>query len=95
MAPRLLHKIAVITGSSSGLGRAISLHFARHGAKVICSDLSSAARSLIPHETEIPTHELIRKEGGEALFLKANVREAKDMKELVNAAVGAWGQLDV
>ncbi len=62
---------------------------------MICSDLSPAARSLVPHETDIPTHELIQKEGGEALFLKADVREARDMEDLVTAAVGEWGRLDV
>lgn len=95
MSKRLLNKVAIITGSSSGLGRSISLHYAREGATVVCSDLSPTARSIIPSESEIETHELIRREGGNAIFLKADVSKAHDMESLVESAVEQFGGLDM
>ncbi|KAJ5980883.1 Short-chain dehydrogenase [Penicillium waksmanii] len=95
MPGRLLNKVAVITGSSSGLGRAISLHYAREGAKVVCSDLKPTARLDLGNEQEIETHALIKKEGGEAIFVKADVGIAGEMEALVKAAVNEYGRLDI
>lgn len=92
---RLLNKVAVITGSSSGLSRAISLHYAREGAIVICSDLKPTARLDLWKEQEIETHVLIKKEGGKAIFIKADVGIAGDMEALVKAAVKEYGRLDM
>ncbi|CAI7611867.1 unnamed protein product [Penicillium pancosmium] len=95
MPGRLLNKVAIITGSSSGLGRAISLHYAREGAKVVCSDLKPTARLDLGNEQEIETHALIKKEGGEAIFVKADVGIAGEMEALVKAAVKEYGRLDI
>ena len=59
---RLQDKVAIVTGSSSGLGRAIALRYSSEGAKVVCSDLSPAPRLQVDSESE-PTHELIAKNG--------------------------------
>ncbi|KUJ12194.1 gluconate 5-dehydrogenase [Mollisia scopiformis] len=95
MTQRLLNKIAIITGSSSGLGRAISLHYAREGATVVCSDLSPSARSLVPSESEVDTHQLIEKLGGKSIFVKTDVSKARDMENLVESAVKEFGGLDI
>ncbi|WP_042462169.1 SDR family NAD(P)-dependent oxidoreductase [Neobacillus dielmonensis] len=96
MAKRLDGKIAIVTGSSSGNGRAIALTFAREGAKVICSDLQKSARQGGYDESiDIDTDELIRQEGGQALFLKADVTKAKDVQALVDLAVSEFGRLDI
>ena len=95
MAGRLLNKVAVVTGSSSGLGRAISLLYAKEGAKVICADLKPAANSLVPSESDAATHELIRKSGGKSIFVKTDVSKAADMSELIANAVEAFGRLDM
>lgn len=95
MTHRLSNKVAIITGSSSGLGRAISLHYAREGAKIVCSDLKPSARLNLANEQDIETHTLIKQEGGEAVFVKADVGIASEMEALVQAAVKEYGRVDM
>ncbi|KAK0663727.1 3-oxoacyl-(acyl-carrier-protein) reductase FabG [Lasiodiplodia hormozganensis] len=89
---RLLDKVAIVTGSSSGLGRAIALRYAAEGAKVFCADLEPSSRSA---EEKPTTHELIKERGGKAEFHKVDVSDAQGMKELVNEAVKTFGRLDI
>ncbi|KAL4748255.1 hypothetical protein BDW72DRAFT_156679 [Aspergillus terricola var. indicus] len=90
---RLHNKVAVVTGASSGLGRAIAIRYAREGAKVVCADVSPTARSL--EESDITTHDLIVKHGGEALFIQTDVGDATQMESLVKATVQHYGRLDI
>lgn len=90
---RLQDKVAIVTGSSSGLGRAIAIRYAREGAKVVCADLTPTARS--QEEAEIKTHDLIIKEGREACFVQTNVGDATQMDNLVQIAVKTYGRLDM
>lgn len=84
MAPRLDSKVAVVTGSSSGIGRSIAIAFASQGAKlVVCADVQPechdiAETALGPVEVEDrgqPTHEFIRKLHGEStgVFVRCDV----------------------
>ena len=91
---RLQDKVAIVTGSSSGLGRAIALRYSSEGAKVVCSDLSPAPRLQVDSESE-PTHELITETGGKAIFVQTDVGVAKQMENLVQEAVREFGRLDV
>lgn len=95
MTARLQNKVAIITGSSSGLGRAISLRYSQEGAKTVCSDLKPTARLDLGNEQEIETHELIKKNGGDAIFVKADVGVASDMEALVKAGVAEYGRVDM
>lgn len=95
MPDRLTNKIAVVTGSSSGIGRAISLALHREGAAVICADIRETSRNEASSEPEIGTHDLINKEGGKALFVQADVSKAEDVEALVNKAVHEFGRLDM
>lgn len=96
MGKRLEGKVAVVTGASSGNGRAIALTFAREGAKVICSDIQKSARKGGYDESiDIDTDDLIRQEGGEAEYLSADVTKAKDVQALVDLAVSTYGRLDI
>lgn len=95
MSSRLQGKVAIVTGASSGLGRAISLLYAREGAKVICSDLRPSARLNINDEGDITTHDLINKEGGQSIFVKADVGVASEMEALVQAAAKEYGRVDM
>lgn len=96
---RLASKVAVVTGASSGLGRAIAVEFAAHGAGlVVCADLRPTARGDWGiSEAGVPTHELICKRYGEgkALYVKSDVTVAAEVKSLVEEAVKVGGRLDV
>lgn len=92
MVGRLEGRVAIVTGASSGLGRAISQRYASEGAKVVCSDL----RAEPPNETDgAATHEAIVKNGGQAIFVKTDVGESSEMEALIAAAVEKFGRLDM
>ena len=92
---RLKGKIAIVTGSSAGIGRAIALAYAREGAKVVCSDVHSSAKNAIGEESPMATHDAIVKEGGCSIFVKADVGEAQEVEKLVEEAVTKFGRLDM
>ena len=82
---RFENKVVLVTGGATGIGRATCLAFAREGAAVMIGDLNDAA-------TE--TAEMIRKDGGKALFQKADVRDPDAMTDLVAACVANFGGMD-
>jgi len=79
-------KVIVITGGSSGIGRACALALAGAGAKVAVG----ARRDAEGQETV----RLIEQQGGEACFVRTDVSKAEDVRGLVDAAVSRWGRLD-
>lgn len=94
MAGRLNARTCLITGSSSGLGRAIALRYASEGANIVCADLSPFVRAL-PGQDVRPTHVVIPTLGGKSIFVKCNVSEPEDVQAAVAAAVTEFGRLDV
>jgi NAD(P)-dependent dehydrogenase (short-subunit alcohol dehydrogenase family) len=82
----LADKIAVITGGSSGIGRAAALAFAAEGARV-----AIGARRAAEGEETI---RLVREHGGEAVFVQTDVRDSGQVARLVQTAVDRWGRLD-
>jgi glucose 1-dehydrogenase len=87
---RLSGKTIVVTGGSSGLGRAMSLAFAREGAYVVVADIRQE-----PREGGPPTDALISDEGGSARFVEADVSDRDDIDRLVAEASSPTGRLDV
>jgi NAD(P)-dependent dehydrogenase (short-subunit alcohol dehydrogenase family) len=77
-------KVAIVTGGSTGIGRATALLFARHGAKVVIGDVNPEGRETVA---------AIEREGGTALFVETDVRDAKQVQNLVAAAVETYGGL--
>ena len=86
MALRLRDKVAIVTGGSSGIGRASSLAFGREGAKVVVADMAV--------EGGEKTVEMIRQAGGEATFVEADVCKAADVEALVRQAIKQYDGLD-
>lgn len=96
MAGRLTDSIALVTGASSGNGRAIALALAAEGATVVCSDLRRQAREG-GYESDInqPTDEAIHQAGGKAEYVEADAANYAHMERLVQEAVSSFGRLDV
>lgn len=82
----LADKIALITGGSSGIGRATALAFANAGAKVVI-----AARGVERGEDAVRE---IQESGGEATFIQADMALSSDIEMLVERAVEVYGRLD-
>lgn len=95
MSIRLKDKVSIVTGASSGLGRAIALRYAHEGASVVCADLRPAARAPDLEDSNVETHELIIQDGGKAIFVKTDVTSSSDWEALVQAAEKAFGRLDM
>lgn len=80
-------KVAVITGSTKGIGRAIALRMAQHGAKVVISSRKQDACEAVSEE--------IRAAGGEAMAQPCNITRREDIEALVAAVLARWGRIDV
>ena len=93
---RLAGKIAVVTGASSGLGRAISLKFASAGARIVCADLQPGSRAW-RSKPPTPTHEEIQKHYGQdnAIFVQTDATKESEIEALVAKAVEWGGRLDI
>jgi glucose 1-dehydrogenase len=90
---RLAGRTAIVTGSSSGIGRAIALRFAREGANVVVSDIREDP--IWSGDDERPTADLITAENGSAVFQQTDVSDAAAVDSLVNRAVDEYGRLDI
>lgn len=87
MGERLAGKVAVVTGSSSGIGRACVERFALEGARVVVNGY--------PAELGEAVAEAVRASGGDARYCEADVRRAEDLERLIAFAVEQYGRLDL
>ena len=81
-------KAAIVTGSSRGIGRAVALRLARDGAKVAVNCVSTVDKANGVAET-------IRKAGGEAIVVKADVSKRADAERLIAETAQAFGSVDI
>lgn len=84
---QLENKVAIVTGSGSGIGRAVALIYANEGAKVVVSDIDENGG-----ET---TAAMIRKNSGEAVFVRADTSSPSDNESLVKSTVEKYGALHI
>ncbi|GAA4034185.1 3-hydroxybutyrate dehydrogenase [Actimicrobium antarcticum] len=83
----LNQKVAVITGSASGIGKEIAFEYAREGARVVIADLAlDAARA---------TADEINKTGGTAMGIAMDVTSEEQVDQGIAAVVAAWGSVDI
>lgn len=107
-AGRLSGKTAIVTGASSGLGRAIAIAYAHEGAQVCCVDLYPTLRNATNPSTAkaddihnrittgTPTHELLlQRYGGKHVFVRADLTQAPDVENAVMLCVQLLGRLDI
>ncbi|WP_087972292.1 SDR family NAD(P)-dependent oxidoreductase [Oceanobacillus rekensis] len=86
MSERFKGKTAIVTGGASGIGEATVKQFAEEGAKVVISDMSDKGKDL---------SDLLNKEGYETIFIKTDVTNEEDVKNLIDVTVEKFGSLDV
>ena len=84
---RVAGKAAIVTGASSGIGEATALLLAREGASVAVADVDENGGERVVAQ--------IRKEGGQAIFIKADVGKAAQVKRMIERTAKAFGRLDI
>ena len=77
-------KVVLVTGGGSGIGRATSLLFARHGAKVVIGDVDRAGEETVM---------AIKRDKGDATFVRTDVSNTQQVQSLVATAVKTYGGL--
>ena len=82
----LNHKVGLVTGASSGLGRATAMLAAAEGSKVVVADINDFAGAAVVTEIEDG--------GGEAIFVHTDVTQPEEVEAMVSRTVSAFGQLD-
>ena len=86
----LAGKVALITGAASGIGRATAIAFAQAGARIAIGDVRER-----PIGDGCPTADLIREDGGTALFVETDVAQKSHVEALVKRVVQEFGRVDI
>lgn len=83
----LKDRVAIITGSASGMGRAGALQFAKEGAKVVVVDINE--------QGGLETERLVRDSGGEAFFIRTDVSKLDQVAAMVNSTIERYQKIDI
>lgn len=82
-----LNKTVIVTGAGNGIGKGIALLYAEKGANVVLADIDEKAG--------LETVTMIKEQGGEATFVKTDVRQEKDLVRLMDIANETYGQINI
>lgn len=85
---KLKNKIAIITGSSKGIGKSTALLFAKEGAKVVVNYFSSEKEAF-------SVVDKIKKIGSEAIAIKCDVSKENEVKEMIQKTIDTFGKIDI
>jgi NAD(P)-dependent dehydrogenase (short-subunit alcohol dehydrogenase family) len=85
--PLLDEKVALVTGAASGQGRAASVRFAEHGARIVVADMNADGAA--------ETVQLVERAGSKAIAVRVDVSQRSDNDRMIAAALDAFGRLDV
>lgn len=86
MYQRFQDKVALVTGASSGIGRAAAIAFAKEGAKVVLASRGEAGT--------LETLRMVEAAGGEGIFVKTDIAIARDVENMVQKTMETYGRLD-
>ena len=81
-------KVALITGSARGIGKAIALELANHGAKIVINDI-------LPKNEIDKTLEEIRKSGDQAIGIRADITIFEEVESMVKEIINKFGKIDI
>lgn len=84
---KLKNKVAIITGGASGIGKATAFLFSNEDAKVIIADIDSENGKMVEKQ--------INEKGGDSLFVKCNVRNVDNVKNLMKITISEYNKLDI
>ena len=80
------NQVVIVTGSGQGIGEATALRFSRDGASVVVVDIQEASGNGTVQE--------IQRQGGKACFVRADVSNPSDVRNMVEQAVAAFGKIN-
>jgi NAD(P)-dependent dehydrogenase (short-subunit alcohol dehydrogenase family) len=83
----LQSRVAIVTGSGAGLGRAHALALARYGAKIVVNDIDQSVAASVADE--------IVAQGGEAIAVAASVSDEAQVSTMIDQVMRAWGRVDI
>lgn len=84
---RVKGKVAIVTGAARGLGKAQAVLLAKEGAKVVATDINETLGKRLPEE--------VKREGGEAIFIKHDVSNEQGWREVIEKTLSEYGKLDI
>ena len=85
---KLKDKVAIITGGDSGIGRAVSVAYAKEGAKIVIVYLNE-------HEDAEETKKYVEILGGECILISGDIKEEEFCKSIVKSTINKFGRLDI